>query len=280
MGDKFVSKTELNIEDLKKRFPVQDVKPYGPCIIVPGTEFNPDWEGILDDKGYRCTNCDIGGKAVTLVCLKLEKGSTGEVYRPGPETKDPPASREKPSRKRRENLWDPKDEERLLKRWNEVKGTKTQRSEQLAPEFPGRTPYGLYMKHWALVRPNKKKKRQEPMAKDDKSPENTQDHTPTSTPAHAPNSTPKHEPIEPSPSSTPSASSTDSYVELVKLLKEIMAAHQVETLIHFDCYCPACNCPACKVKASVEDQINVWKCCPVCGGPLIVWNVEIGETSA
>lgn len=58
----------------------------------------------------------------------------------------------KQHRKPRENEWLPEDKQRLLKRWNEVKGTATQRATQLVKEFPGRKAQQIYQKHWSLTR--------------------------------------------------------------------------------------------------------------------------------
>lgn len=77
------------LEDLKQKYPIQEVAPYGTCIVVPGAEFDPDNEANLFDQGYKCFDTSIDGKPVTLVRLvKAEKGS-GEktVYSPPPAAK-------------------------------------------------------------------------------------------------------------------------------------------------------------------------------------------------
>ena len=32
---------ETSIEKLKEMFPVQNVEPYGDCVVVPGSKFDP-----------------------------------------------------------------------------------------------------------------------------------------------------------------------------------------------------------------------------------------------
>jgi hypothetical protein len=57
---------------------------------------------------------------------------------------------------------------------------------------------------------------------------------------------------------------------LTDLLKQVLDALRLqEESVCFESYCPHC-----RERRSVEDS-NVWKACPVCGGPLIVWNVEV-----
>ena len=126
---------------------------------MPGHEFDPDWEAQLD---VDVIETDFGdpSKPFTLIPLKGEKPTGIPVV---PE-KQPEASGtpEKPKRKRRENQWDPKDEERLLKSWDEVKGTTMERAKLLAPLFQGRKPEAIYQKHWALTTDYTQKRRKTP----------------------------------------------------------------------------------------------------------------------
>jgi len=60
----------VTIEELKNKYPVKDVAPYGSCIVVPGDEFDPDWEHYLAEQGFKCFLTDLEMKPVTLVRLK------------------------------------------------------------------------------------------------------------------------------------------------------------------------------------------------------------------
>lgn len=147
----------VSLEELKKRFKVESIAPYGLVVVVPGKEFNPDWKGELD---VDVIQTDFGdpSKPFTLVPLKEEKPAVV------PEKK----LSEKPYWMWRKGCWDPKDEERLLKRWNEVTGTAEQRAEKLTPEFTGRNPQAIYQKHWALTTNYRQKQHKEPKSTDKK----------------------------------------------------------------------------------------------------------------
>jgi hypothetical protein len=62
---------EITIEQLKEKFPVKNVAPYGNCVVVPGEDFDPDLTVTLWDK-YKLTCFDavLDFKPVTLVQLK------------------------------------------------------------------------------------------------------------------------------------------------------------------------------------------------------------------
>lgn len=140
------------LEKLKTEFPTRVCPPYGVCIVIPGDKFHPNWEGELD---VDVINTDFGdpNKPVTLVPLKGEQESKEQFEDSTPiEPPKPIAAIEPKQRKHtlQPRDWTPKDIERLLKRWSEVKGLPMQRAEKLAPEFPNRKPEAIYQKHWAL----------------------------------------------------------------------------------------------------------------------------------
>lgn len=172
------------LKDLKLKFPLKEVAPYSFCIVVPGTEFDPDWEAELADKGYKCFNVDIDGKPVTLVrVVKTEKGS-GEktVYSPPIAPIASMASTEGETLNPRR--WPEKEEKQLLERWNKVKGTAAERSAALAPEFPGRTAQ-------AIMQKAKKMRRERGLSRkyskhSEKALEKASVHAPVDTPVHTP----------------------------------------------------------------------------------------------
>jgi hypothetical protein len=245
------------LEDLKLKFPMREVVPYGFCIVVPGAEFDPDFEAELGDQGYKCFDTFIDGKPVTLVrVVKAEKGS-GEktVYSPPIAPIASTASTEGETLNPRR--WPEKEEKRLLERWNKVKGTAAERSAALAPEFPGRTAQAIMLKAKKLRRErglSRKYSKRSEKASSEKAP--------------IPEST-----LTFTPKSAPGPSSVKN--EVVELLKQILdAVKPREEMVYFESYCPTC-----RDSRSVEES-NVWRACPVCGGPLIVWNVEAGKESS
>ena len=136
---------DISVEELKQRFVVQDVAPYGSVVMVPGGDFDPDWEAMLEEEGFGCVFTEINGEKFTLVKLENEEESAAE---PGPDV-----------RRRRGilpgetiNLWSDADGERLLKRMEESPGTIKEKVAKLLSEFPGRTATGLEKKYGKLTR--------------------------------------------------------------------------------------------------------------------------------
>jgi hypothetical protein len=79
----------VSIEKLTEKFgPSKDVKPWGSCLVVQGTEFDPDWEAELGDLGYRCHFGTLDQHAVTFVQLKKTVAPGKSVYVP-PKPTDP-----------------------------------------------------------------------------------------------------------------------------------------------------------------------------------------------
>jgi transposase-like protein len=73
----------ITFEELAQRFPIRNVAPYGACVVVPGVEFDPDWEVYLGDQGCRCIMTDLDGAPVTLVQRKNVTGQgMRDVYVP------------------------------------------------------------------------------------------------------------------------------------------------------------------------------------------------------
>jgi hypothetical protein len=146
------------LEDLKLKFPLKEVALYGFCIVVPGPEFDPDWEAELGDHGYKCFGTFLDGKPVTLVRVaKTEKGS-GEktVYSPPPAAKAS-AEGEKETlipRASPSSKWRPEEDEVLVKLWNE-----RVLIEKMTPSFPGRTEAAIRLRIQRLERYGRIKKR-------------------------------------------------------------------------------------------------------------------------
>jgi len=289
------------LEDLKQKYPIKNIPPYGECIVVPGPDFDTDFEVELGDEGYSCINTDLDGKPITLVRLKKSVAEEGEktVYSP------PTAIKASPFQK-----WSSEEDEVLVKLWNE-----RVLIEKMTPSFPGRTEAAIRLRIQRLEKYGKIKKRAgrpkgltssvrrwsdqeeqlliELWNKGTKVPGML-----AQFPGRTRNSVAmridilqKSGAIEPRWKAgegihhKPDLSTHESRAraklhevpmetkdEVVELLKQVLeAVKPKEELVCFKSYCLSC-----RDSRTVEDG-NVWKACPVCGGPLIVWNVETKE---
>jgi hypothetical protein len=84
------------LDELTLRFgPSKVVAPWGDCLVVQGTEFDPDWEAELADLGYRCHFGSLDNHAVTFVQLKKLVAPGKTVYVPPvtPKPADPDVGR-------------------------------------------------------------------------------------------------------------------------------------------------------------------------------------------
>lgn len=117
-----VTTLTISIDELKTRFgPPINVAPYGECIIVPGIEFDPDWEAELADQGYKCFLSEISGRPITLVKLNRAVPEGKVVYVPPTQKVNPaPAATPQsttPEKKKyalKGPTWTPEDEAELL----------------------------------------------------------------------------------------------------------------------------------------------------------------------
>jgi hypothetical protein len=79
----------VSVLELMAKFgPTHEVKPWGECIIIQGTEFDPDWEAELADQGYNCHEGIQDDHPVTYIQLKKSVAPGKVVYVP---PKDPVA---------------------------------------------------------------------------------------------------------------------------------------------------------------------------------------------
>lgn len=115
----------IRFEELNKRFPTENIAPYGEVLVIPGPEFDPDWEFFLGEQGCKCYMIDLHGQPVTLVKVKKAEGKGGgekQVY--SPQARPVAAG----------DVWTPKDDETLIQLWN--RRTKVP---VIALEFPNRS---------------------------------------------------------------------------------------------------------------------------------------------
>jgi hypothetical protein len=299
----------VTIDELKLKFPVRTVAPYGDCIVIPGTDFDPDWELFLGDQGYKCFMTDLDRKPVMLVKLKgdAEKIGEREVYSqkspllinpwtteeddiviklwnenvlianmvpslPG-RTKNAialliqrlekygkiekrPFKRDMPLRKSSVKRWTTTEDLLLIDLWN-----KNAKVPDMLTHFPGRTRDSIAMHVDVLQQQGKIK----PRWKAGEGKPHKTEKKPIS---------PGPEPITSTASvETPSSRESTEIPEsdqnqMISLLKEI------RDLLNPQLWSFEYACPECGRYGSAVDEEKIWRLCPVCSKPLIVWNVE------
>ena len=283
------------LEDLKLKFPVRDVAPYGNCIVVPGDEFDPDWEAELDEQGYSIIETDFGdpAKPVTLVKLKLAPWQDPSYH------------------------WKAEEDELIIALWNQTKNM-VEIHAKLHKRFPNRSIHAVKCRVTRLIKAgkipgrwHKEEHKQKEPCEERRSPregfglkmkhsneviEFARNLASQTDPAYSSRdiakkigekfgvkvsnvtvsewlglSGVKAKPAEPEPLLVSAPTSTEhtpeEESEVTSLLKEIRDLLQEKT-VAFESYCPKC-----RARRSVGDS-NVWSVCPVCKGPLIIWNVE------
>lgn len=262
----------ISLDELKQRFPVQNVPPYGECVLVPDKDFDPDWEAFLDEQGYGCVFTDVNRQPVTLVLtIKRHGESRKTVY-------EPRAKPQKVSVKSamKGPQWGLKDEQHLIARINELKGSLEGKIRVLAKEFQGRSPNAILQKYHKLVkaglpRPVKRgrpKKGVSPaLQKDmDKALENICpdcglpkdlcccDEEKKESLIQEPRAPVQKDPVE----------------QLLQEILDILSSEQESFTFNY-------HCRKCRQSGTADDQKEVWRVCPICLEPLIVWNVQETE---
>ena len=139
----------ITVEELKAKFAVRDVAPYGSCIVVPGAEFDPDWEVFLGDQGCKCFFIDFDRKPVTLVKLPKDVGKSEdekEVYQPH---RQPSSPWQNP-----ESRWKPEEDQLITNLWNQKHNVGEIHAE-LRKSFPNRTVHAVKCRVTRLVKAGK-----------------------------------------------------------------------------------------------------------------------------
>lgn len=167
----------VTFEELVEKYKLFHVAPYGACIIVPGDEFDPDWEAVLADEGCRFHFVDLGGKAVTLV-QKGKKSEAGEeklVYEPpsAEESSGKVVTKEDSKNPKQETMretakvarhkkygddWRPEEEAFLISLHQE--GLPYYKiSERMKSKFPSRTEHAVFYRIYALMQQGRLQRR-------------------------------------------------------------------------------------------------------------------------
>jgi Myb-like DNA-binding domain. len=140
----------VSIGVLSERFgPSLWVEPWGECLVIQGTEFNPEWEFQLGELGFNCYFGIMDNYVVTFVQLKKEnrenkKQATATGYHRGPN-------------------WTPEEEKLLVEVINDATYGKN-RPVEIAIEqgkFAGRTASACvqrYEKIWPKILEERKKR--------------------------------------------------------------------------------------------------------------------------
>jgi len=274
----------ISLDELKQRFPVRNIPPYGECVVIPGKEFDPDWEAFLDEQGYGSVFTDIGGTPVTLVLtIKRHGDSKKTVYEPRrlPEKEEPPTLDE-PLKKHpymmKGPVWTRKDEDRLVRRFSELTGNMEGKSRALTKEFQGRSAKALLQKFKKLVkaglaRPVKRGRPKKVLgakglekALENVCPDCGLPKDLCCCDEEKKESLRQERMNELSGTMEEIGKGTRAHVEKSPTEK-VDAPHGV----YFKAYCRKC-----KTNRTVEDN-DVWRVCPICLEPLIVWNVQETE---
>jgi len=179
----------ITVEELKQKYgPAVDVAPYGSCIIVPGSEFNPDWEAELADQGVKVFLASLDQRPVTLVQVKKPVGVATLKGSEENKLKGPDRVvhiREKRSYASHGQLWSTEEDALLVKLYNQKpRPSYPKIFEKLQKQFPHRSLSSLTNHIGELQRQGKIKPKWTKKRPDSSKPElktDTPSHTPTDT---------------------------------------------------------------------------------------------------
>lgn len=136
----------VSVKDLKQKYSVLPVDGLGDCVIVPGEEFDPDWEVYLGDQGYNCVNDTLDGHPVTFIQLKKEEATR--------RSKKPTKASHREKGKvcgGSERWWTLDEEVFLISLWNRTPHLKTAIIvKEFQAKFPKRSSCGILNRLWLL----------------------------------------------------------------------------------------------------------------------------------
>lgn len=160
----------VSFQELKEKYPIHNIAPYGACIVVPGDEFDPDWEAELEEQGVKCFFTDLEKRPVTLVQLKRTPPEAEEklVYGPSVALGPGKGKRGRPKDAGKVMCWSQADNECLLREWPRARGAVEEKAKALATQFPGRTPKAIELHYRKLLRKGKIQEKGEKRTLEDK----------------------------------------------------------------------------------------------------------------
>lgn len=146
----------VSVDELKQKYAVMKVPPYGDCIIIPGEEFDPDWDVFLGDQGYNCYETILDEHPVTLVQLKHTRSIAAEKKDPAPAA----AGATQKKRFVHGKTWEAPEDKLLIALW-EVKPQLSfpKLTEKFRAQFPDRSPGSITNHVWSLQQAGKIKPR-------------------------------------------------------------------------------------------------------------------------
>lgn len=270
----------VTFEELSTKFPLETVAPWGLCLVVPGKEFNPDWEVSLGDQGFKCHLGDFDQKPVVFVQKRKAVPNGKIVYVPPRESRSNEVLETKEMEKKTDivrararggnnwqNVWRIEEDELLISLWNQEPKLKSPKIiEEFHAKFQARSSGAVLNRISALQQEGRINSRFAKRRKDAKSPKPTVRNSsgpPPGIPGNAglqDTKTATKQPV----TEPPKVTEPD---QVVKILEEIRDLLKPETF-NFDYHCPECH------EHGTVCNSEIWRSCPVCGSELIVWNVE------
>ena len=73
------------IEELKQKFSVANIPLHGECLIIPNSNFKPDWADELESAGYKVFSGEYRGEVAWVIPLNRKKPPS---WRPWTEEED------------------------------------------------------------------------------------------------------------------------------------------------------------------------------------------------
>lgn len=241
----------INLDELKLQFRTRDVVSIGECVIVPRYQWRQEWEEPLINQG----------------CKVLRLKPDGDIFVRLPVKEEPPTL--EPQRKHPSGMkgpqWSREDEDRLVKRANELDGSidgipvsleRKCRMLTKDKEFEGRSSAALVQKFNKLVKrgmvqPGKRGRPKKQLARAEEKDVCSDCGLPKDLCCcdEEKKESLRSEPCRPF-QKEPERKGVESYS------------------VSFEAYCRTC-----RKKTTAQDKA-VWRVCPVCLEPLIIWDVR------
>ncbi len=127
----------ISIEALLERFgPALEVQGYGKCLVILGSEFDPDWEAELDDQGFTVLFETWNNHPMTVVPLKVLVNEVKNVDKA--------------------KLWSNVEDDLLVSLWNAVPQLSVSEiASKFRARFPSRSESGVANRIQHLQQKNK-----------------------------------------------------------------------------------------------------------------------------